>query len=257
MGDASETTTPFSTRTHPGPPKAECFVTTHWSVVNTAGRSHTTRAREALARLCETYWYPLYAYVRRRGYSPEDAQDLTQEFFARLLEHNWVAKADHDKGRFRTFLLTALSRFLANEWNHARTQKRGAGAAPLPLDATLAESRYCADAGNSMTPDRLYDRQWAMTLLDRALGRLRAEHQRVGKAAEFAALSSALTAERGDIPYAALAVQLGVSEPATRMAVHRLRKRFREMFREEIAQTVAGPEEAEEEIRHLLAALAV
>ena len=232
------------------------FVTTQWSVVLTAGRSDTTRAQEALSRLCETYWYPLYAYVRRRGHSPEDAQDSTQEFFARLLAGHWVGDADRAKGRFRTFLLTALNRFLANEWDRARAQKRGGGAAAVPLDTTLAESRYCAEMQNALTPDRLYDRQWAMTLLDRALTRLEAEHQRLGKAVEFAVLSPALTAERGDIPYAAMAAELGLSEPATRMAVHRLRKRFREVFHEEIAQTVAEPDEVEAEIRHLLAALA-
>ena len=222
----------------------------------TAGRNDTTRAHEALSRFCETYWYPLYAYVRRCGHSPEDAQDLTQEFFARLLAGNWVGDADRAKGRFRTFLLTALNRFLANEWDRARAQKRGGGAVSVPLDTAVAESRYCADPDNALTPDRLYDRQWAMTLLDRALTRLEAEHQRLGKAAEFAVLSPALTAERGDIPYAAMATQLGLSEPAARMAVHRLRKRFREVFREEIAQTVVRPGEVEEEIRHLLAALA-
>ena len=232
------------------------FVTTHWSVVLTAGRSDTTRAQEALSRLCETYWYPLYAYVRRRGQSPQDAQDSTQEFFARLLAGHWVGDADRAKGRFRTFLLTALNRFLANEWDRARAQKRGGGAASVPLDTAVAESRYCADTQNVLTPDRLYDRQWARPLLDRALTRLEAEQQRLGKSAEFNTLSPALTADRGDIPYAAMAAQLGLNEPATRMAVHRLRKRFREVFREEIAQTVAEPSEVEEEIRHLLAALA-
>jgi RNA polymerase sigma factor (sigma-70 family) len=221
-----------------------------------AGRSDTTRAHEALSSLCETYWYPLYAYVRRRGHSPEDAQDSTQEFFSRLLAGNWVGDADRAKGRFRTFLLTALNRFLANEWDRARARKRGGGAGSVPLDTELAESRYGAEARNTLTPDRLYDRQWAMTLLSRALTRLEAEHQRMGKAAEFTVLSPALTAERGEIPYTTMATQLALSEAATRMAVHRLRKRFREVFREEIAQTVAQPGEVEAEIRHLLAALA-
>jgi RNA polymerase sigma-70 factor (ECF subfamily) len=186
----------------------------------------------------------------------EDAQDSTQEFFSRLLAGNWVGDADRTKGRFRTFLLTALNRFLANEWDRARAKKRGGGVVSVPLDTAVAESRYVAEAGAALAPDQLYDRQWAMTLLDRALGRLEAEHQRLGKAAEFAVLSPALTAERGDIPYATIAAQLGQSETAARMAVHRLRKRFREVFREEIAQTVADPGEVEEEIRHLLAALA-
>ena len=231
-------------------------MTTHWSVVLTAGRSETTRAHEALSWLCETYWYPLYAYVRRRGHSTEDAQDLTQEFFCRLLAGNWVGDADRTKGRFRTFLLAALERFLANEWRRGHAQKRGGGVAWAPLDTRLAESRYCTDTRDALAPGQLYDRQWAMTLLHRVLNRLEAEQQRLGKAAAFAVLSPALTAERGTIPYAAMAAQLGLNEAATRVAVHRLRKRFRELFREEIAQTVAGQDAVEEEIRHLFAALA-
>ncbi len=247
---------PDSTSAGSTPPRRPVFVTTHWSVVLTARQSDTSRAQAALERLCQIYWYPLYAYVRRRGHSVEDAQDSTQEFFARLLAGNWVGDADRTKGRFRTFLLTALNRFLANEWDRAHARKRGGNVVSVPLDTAIAESRYCADTKNALAPDRLYDRQWAMTLLDRALARLETEQQRLGKSAEFDVLSAALTAERGDIPYAAMAAQLGQNEPAVRMAVHRLRKRFREVFREEIAQTVADPNEAEEEIRHLLAALA-
>jgi RNA polymerase sigma factor (sigma-70 family) len=232
------------------------FATTRWSEVLAAGKGDSGQGHEALARLCETYWYPLYAFVRRRGLSPEDAQDSTQEFFSRLLAGNWVSDADRAKGRFRTFLLTALNRFLANEWDRARAQKRGGGAPSVPLDTKAAETRYRADAKQGVAPDHLYDRQWALTLLDRALSRVEAEHQRLGKASEFAVLSPALTAERGDIPYATLAAQLDLSETAARMAVHRLRKRFRQVFREEIAQTVAEPDEVEAEIRHLVAALA-
>jgi len=231
------------------------FATTHWTVVLAAGRGSTPQADRALEELCRTYWYPLYAYVRRRGHGPEDAQDLTQEFFARLLAKHWLAQADREKGRFRTFLLTAMSRFLANEWDRAGTQKRGGHAAHLPLDTTTAETRYEADAALTLTPDRLYDRHWAMTLLDRALARLRTEQEQAGKAKEFAVLSPFLTAERAAIPYAEAAAQLGATEPATRQAVHRLRRRFREVFREEITQTVAAPEEVDEEIRHLLVAL--
>ncbi len=232
------------------------FATTRWSEVLAAGQGNSTQGREALARLCETYWYPLYAFVRRRGLLPEDAQDSTQEFFLRLLAGNWLSDADRAKGRFRTFLLTALSRFLANEWDRARALKRGGGVVSIPFDTQVAESRYCADTKHELAPDLLYDRQWAMTLLDRALSRLEAEQRQLGKVSEFAALASALTAERGDIPYAALAAQLGLSENAVRMAVHRLRKRFRQVFREEIAQTVAEPGEVEAEVRHLVAALA-
>jgi RNA polymerase sigma factor (sigma-70 family) len=252
----SRTDTPGTTSGGSDPPRRPAFVTTHWSVVLTAGRSDTARAQAAIEKLCQTYWYPLYAYVRRRGHSVEDAQDSTQAFFARLLAGNWVGEADRTRGRFRTFLLTALNRFLANEWDRARAKKRGGGAVSVPLDTAVAESRYCADTNNALAADRLYDRQWAMTLLERALGRLETEHQRLGKSAEFEVYGPALTAERGDIPYATMAAQLGLSEPAVRMAVHRLRKRFREVFREEIAQTVADPNEVEEEIRYLLAALA-
>jgi RNA polymerase sigma-70 factor (ECF subfamily) len=233
----------------------DIFATTHWTVVLAAGRRSTPQADHALEELCRTYWYPLYAYARRRGHGPEDAQDLTQEFFARLLAKHWIESADREKGRFRTFLLTAMSRFLGNEWHRAGAQKRGGYAAHLPLDAGTAESRYEADSAITLTPDRLYDRQWAMTLLDRALTRLRTEQERAGKAREFAVLSPFLTAERGGIPYDQAAAQLGVNHAAARQAVHRVRKRFREVFREEITQTVAAPEEVEEEIRHLLAAL--
>jgi RNA polymerase sigma-70 factor (ECF subfamily) len=233
----------------------EVFATTHWTVVLAAGRRSTPQADRALEELCRTYWYPLYAYARRRGHEPEDAQDLTQEFFARLLAKHWIASADREKGRFRTFLLTAMSRFLANEWHRAGAQKRGGHAAPWSLVAGTAESRYEADAALTLTPDRLYDRQWAMTLLDRALTRLRTEQERAGKAREYAVLSPFLTAERGAIPYDQAAAQLGVNETTARQAVHRVRKRFREVFREEITQTVAAPEEVEAEIRHLLAAL--
>ena len=231
------------------------FATTQWTVVLTAGHRSTPEADRALEELCRTYWYPLYAYVRRRGYSPPDAQDLTQEFFARLLAKHWIASADREKGRFRTFLLTALSRFLANEWDRARTQKRGGQAVHLPLDTAIAETRYAADSALALPPDRLYDRHWAMTLLDRALTRLRTEQERAGKAREFAVLSRFLTSEKGSIPYAEAANELDISEPAARQAVHRLRRRFRETFREEITQTVAAPGEVDEEIRHLLAAL--
>jgi RNA polymerase sigma factor (sigma-70 family) len=225
-------------------------------MVLAAARTETRSAQPALAFLCETYWFPLYAYVRRRGYSQEDAEDLTQEFFARLLSHHWLEAADPERGRFRTFLLTAMSRFLANEWDRSRARKRGGGQVGLSLDTTAAESRYRVEASDPLSPDRLYDRQWAMALLDRALNRLAAEHEAAGKVADFAILNPHLTAERGAIPYAEIAVRLGGSEAAARQAVHRVRKRFRELFREEISHTVASPGEIEEEIRYLLAALA-
>jgi len=230
-------------------------LTTHWSVVLTAGRSDTTRARAALERLCVTYWPPLYAYVRRRGHSPADAQDLTQEFFARLLEQKWVGDADPAKGRFRTFLLTALSRFLANEWDRVRAQKRGGGQTALSLDTEAAEAYYQAASADSASPDRLYDRQWAMTLLERTLARIRSDFETAGKASDFAVLSPYLVAERGGIPYAELAAALGTTEANARQSVHRLRRQFRELFRQEITDTVADPKDAEEEIRYLLGVL--
>lgn len=225
-------------------------------MVLTAGQSDTARGQEALARLCEAYWFPLYFFVRRRGHSAEDARDLTQEFFLRLLAGNWVSDAERAKGRFRTFLLTACERFLANEWRHGHARKRGGGAVWAPLDTAIAESRYSAEARNAPSPDALYDRQWALTVLDRVLNRLEAEQQRLGKSAAFTLLRPALTAERGAIPYEAMAAKLGVTQETARTAVHRLRKRFRELFHEEIAETVASPDEVDEEIRCLFTALA-
>ena len=232
------------------------FVTTQWSVVLTAGRTDTTRAHEALSRLCEAYWYPLYAYVRRRGHSPEDAQDSTQEFFSRVLAGNWVGDADRAKGRFRAFLLTAMNHFLADEWDKARAQKRGGGVPLVPLRFDTAETRYGVEPADSTTPERVFERRWALTLLEEVLHRLRNEYQQDGKADLFAALHPCLVGERTSQPYAALAGQLGVSEGTVKSAVHRLRRRYRQLLRDEIANTVAGAEEVDEELRHLFAVLA-
>lgn len=238
--------------TGPEPPPRPAFVTTHWSVVLRAGRSDTTRARDALAKLCQTYWFPLYAYVRRRGHSPEDAQDLTQEFFARLLEKNWVADADQNKGRFRSFLLSAMNHFLADEWDKARAQKRGGGACPLPLQFDTAETRYGVEPADNATPERSYELRWALTMLEEVLNRLQVEQAQAGKADWFAALHPCLVGERTAQPYAELAAKLEVSEGAVKSAVHRLRQRYRQLLREEIAQTVASAGEVDEEMRHLL-----
>ena len=222
----------------------------------TAGRSDTTRARDALAKLCQTYWYPLYAYVRRRGHSPEDAQDLTQEFFARLLEKNWVGDADQTKGRFRSFLLSALNHFLSDEWDKARAQKRGGGVPPVPLQFDTAETRYGVEPADNVTPERSFELRWALTLLEEVLNRLRGEYEQEGKAALFTALNPCLVGERTSQPYAELAKKLGTTEGAVKAAVHRLRQRYRALLRDEIAQTVAGPDEVDEELRHLFAVLA-
>lgn len=232
------------------------FVTTHWSVVLNAGRSDTPRARDALARLCRTYWYPLYVHVRRRGYSPHDAQDLTQEFFARLLDRQSLAAADPNRGRFRTFLLTSLNNFVAAEWARARAQKRGGHHQTLSLDWAMAEERYELEPADRSSPDKAFDKRWALELLETVLQRLEQEYEREGKTAIFAALKQSLTGTRESQPYAELAGCLGLSEGAVKVAVHRLRKRYRELIRQEIADTVAGPEDVNQEMRYLFDALA-
>ena len=232
------------------------FVTTHWSVVLVAGRTDSTRAQSALARLCQTYWYPLYAYVRRRGHSPQDAQDLTQEFFARLLERHTIANADPNRGRFRSFLLSAMNHFLAHEWEKLRAQKRGGGRQLLSLDLARAEERYDLEPADNSSPDKLFDKHWAGALLEEVLNQLEAEYQQAGKAGLFAALKQTLTGTHESQPYAVLATRLGMNEAAVKVAVHRLRKRYRELLRVEIANVVADPEQAEDELRHLFTALA-
>jgi RNA polymerase sigma factor (sigma-70 family) len=227
------------------------FVTTHWSVVLKAGRQDTPQATGALEQLCRVYWYPLYAYVRRRGYSPPDAQDLTQEFFARLLERNWLARADHARGRFRTFLLTAMERFLANEWDKVRALKRGGGQKLVPLQLDTGESQYTAEPADLRTPEQIFERRWALALLGEVMQRLEAEYRAQGKTDLFATLRPCLVGDREILPYPRLSAQLGLPEGAVRVAVHRLRQRYRELLRAEIAHTVASPEEVDAEMRHL------
>jgi RNA polymerase sigma factor (sigma-70 family) len=250
--DATSSTTP----TGSDAPRHPAFVTTHWSLVVTAGRNDTVRAPDALAKLCSTCWYPLYAYVRRRGHSFEDAQDLTQEFFARLLERNWLGRADQQKGRFRSFLLSAMNHFLADEWDKARAQKRGGGVTPLPLQFDTAETRYTHEPADSVTPEQNFERRWALTLLDEVLRRLRSEYEQESRAELFAALHPCLIGDRTAQPYAELGEKLGVSEGTVKAAVHRLRQRYRQLLRDEIAQTVAEPGEVDEELHHLFAVLA-
>jgi RNA polymerase sigma-70 factor (ECF subfamily) len=223
-------------------------------VVLTAGRSDTTRARDALEKLCQAYWYPLYAYVRRRGHSPEDAQDLTQKFFARLLERNWLTTADPARGRFRSFLLGMLNHFLANEWRRDQAQKRGGGAQFVRLDT--AETCYKNEPAAHVTPEQYFERRWALTLLDLVLSRLSAEFERQNKPEMFALLKPCLVGDRDSQPYAVLSEKLGLSEGAVKVTVHRLRKRYRQLLRDEVAQTVATPDEVEAEVRHLIAVLA-
>jgi len=231
------------------------FATTHWTVVIAAGRGGSPQADRALEELCRTYWYPLYAYVRRHGHSREDAEDLTQGFFARLLEKNYLERVTSDGGKFRSFLLVALKRFMANEWDRANSQKRGGGETPLSLDWQDAETRYQINPADNLSPDKLYDRAWATVMLERVITRLREEHGSEGKADVYEKLKPFLMLGRNEIPYASAATGLNMSEGAVRVAVHRLRRRYRELLREEIAQTLANPEQADEEMRALFSAL--
>jgi RNA polymerase sigma-70 factor (ECF subfamily) len=218
-----------------------------------AGDPSTAGADAALAELCRTYWYPLYAFVRRKGHSPHDAQDLTQGFFARLLEKNYVAQAERERGRFRTFLLAALNHFLADEWDRSQRQKRGGGRKLISFDAASAEERYRLEPIEQLDAAKLYERRWLTTLLDQVLARLEQEFRDAGNSALFDGLRSSLLAEADGQSYAEIGARLGLTESAVKQAVHRLRRRYRELFREEIAQTVASPGELEDELKHLFA----
>ena len=232
--------------------RSPLFVATRWSVVLSAQDHASPEAAGALGELCQTYWYPLYAFVRRSGHSKEDAEDLTQEFFARLLAKDYLDAARRERGRFRTFLLVALKRFLANEWDRRHARKRGGGQFVLPLPTDTGEQHYQFEPADVLTPERIYERRWAMTLLAQTISRLKQEQQATGKLREFEQLKGALTSGRGAISYAEAAAALSLTEGAARVAVHRLRRRFRELFRAEIAQTVAAPEQIDDELRHLL-----
>jgi RNA polymerase sigma factor (sigma-70 family) len=234
---------------------APAFFTTHWSVVVAAGQSASATSEAALAELCRVYWYPLYAFVRRKGYSPHDAQDLTQAFFARLLEKNYFAHADQERGRFRTYLLTALTHFLADEWNKARRQKRGGGQAVISFDAASAEERYRLEPVDQLDAARLYERRWVTTLFETVLTRLGEEFRDSGKNELFTTLKHCLPAESNESSYFEIAARLKMTESTVKQTVHRMRLRYRELFREEIAQTVAGPGEVEDELKHIFAVL--
>jgi len=231
------------------------FATTHWSLVLAAGRGGSPASREALATLCQTYWYPLYAHVRRRGHRAEEAQDLIQAFFARLLEKDYLRVVERDRGRFRSFLLAALDHFLANEWRRAHTRKRGGRRPTLSLDFRVGEGRYTVEPAHELTPVKLYERRWALTVIDQALAKLRDEFGRGGKGELFEQLKPYLGAAEGAAPYRELAARLGMTEGGVKVAVHRLRRRCGELLRQEIARTVAGPQEVEEELRDLFDAV--
>lgn len=208
-------------------------------------------ANQALSELCANYWYPLYAYARRLGKKPQDAEDLTQEFFARLLAKNYLDAADREKGRLRTFLLTAFKRFLANEWDKDQAQKRGGGQRHLSIDAAWAEERYILEPSDPVTPEHLYEQQWALNLLDRVLHDLQARYEERGNGELFHAVKPSITGDGVNDSYAEIGGQLRMSESAVKVAVHRLRKQYRDLLRTHIATTVVSQENIDEEIRHL------
>ena len=234
---------------------ASRFHTTHWSVVVAAGQAGTVQSARALEALCKAYWYPLYAYVRRRVTDIDQAQDLTQSFFAECLEKNSVGVADPRRGKFRAFLLTSLKHFLSKEWEKSRTLKRGGGRAALSLDFDRADARYGMEPCSGLTAEQLFDRQWAVTLLELIFERMESEFARSGKAAQFQQLKGFVVGDHAGATYAAAAAGLGISEAAAKMAAHRLRQRYRQLLREEIAHTVSSPEEVDDEIRNLFAVL--
>jgi RNA polymerase sigma factor (sigma-70 family) len=231
------------------------FATTHWSVVLAAGQQDTPEAAAALEELCTTYRYPLYAYVRHHGYNPEDSQDLTQEFFCRLLQKNYLAEVDPRKGRFRCFLMAAMDHFLAKEWKRARALKRGGGKTPLPLEVLDAEQCYQEHYLAGRSPAEIYERAWAVALLDKVLARLRAETAASGQLERFEELKVFLAGERSPFSYTELGAKLNTTEAALKMAVLRLRKRYGDLLREEIAHTVRSTDEIADELRNLRALL--
>jgi RNA polymerase sigma factor (sigma-70 family) len=232
-------------------PQREQFAQTDWFMVAAAGQRASAESRAALEKLCGIYWYPLYAFVRRQGYGPEDAQDLTQEFFARLIEKNSISFADRDRGKFRSFLLTSLKHFLVNEWEKARAAKRGGGQV-ISWDQQSAEARYLSEPRDSLSPDKLYERRWAAAVLDHVLKQLRVEYVTAGKDQLFQAMKDVLLGEKSEVPYETLCKRLGMSEGALKVAVYRLRQRYKDLLQAEVAQTVDNPAEIDDEVRYLL-----
>ena len=241
----------------PGAVALPLFTTTHWSVVLATAEQDSPQGAAALEKLCRTYWYPLYCYVRRRGYGHEDAQDLTQGFLLQLLERHSLARVDASKGRFRSFLLAGLNYFLSDQRDRAAAQKRGGGQPTLSfMDTRDADERYRLEPVDERSPDKLFERRWALTLLDQVLARLEQEFREAGKLELFQRLRAFLVAGTGEQSYAGIGGELGMSGEAVKKAVHRMRHRYYELFREEIAHTVSGPAEVEEEMRYLCAVMA-
>lgn len=235
-------------------PRDDVFATTHWTVVLAAGKTHTPQSDHALEQLCRTYWFPLYAYVRRRGYPKEDAEDLTQAFFARFLAKNYLKDLSIERGRFRAFLLASLKHFLINEWDKTQRLKRGGGAAHLSLDWKTADTHFQIASTAEPSPDKAYDREWALALLSKVIERLQAECESEGRRKQFAELKIFLTAGKGALSHAEAGKALGMDEAAVRTAVHRLRKRYRQLLRDEIAQTLSNPAQVDEEMQALFGA---
>jgi RNA polymerase sigma factor (sigma-70 family) len=237
---------------NPQPENAE-FAATRWTLVLSAARDHwSAHAAEAMAELCRLYWYPLYAFVRRRGFETHEAEDLTQEFFSRLLSKNYLTSVGPEKGKFRSFLLASLQHFLTNEWDRTQAQKRGGGRTIVSLDGLTTESRYLLEPFDRQTPEKLFERQWALTVLDRVLTRLETQWNDDGKTVLFQRLKGCLVGSEA-AGYAEIGAPLGMTAAAVKVAVHRLRRRYRELLREEIGHTVSSPEEIDEELRYLLA----
>jgi len=241
----------MSSNSTPPPRPDAWFVTTHWSVVVNAQREQSADSRAALETLCGTYWYPLYAYVRRLGNNPSDAEDLTQSFFARLLEKDYLKAATKEKGRFRTFLLMALKRYVAKEWHREHAAKRGGAAQIISLDAQSAENKFALEPSHNVAPDVLFDRQWAMALLEQTMAQLHDEYASSERGQLFELMRSCLLKEDSAPAYRDIAVQLNLTEAAVKMAVHRLRSRYREILHGKIAETVSSPDEVDQELNHL------
>jgi RNA polymerase sigma-70 factor (ECF subfamily) len=236
-------------------PGSPAFTTTLWTAVRLAGRGEGTSAAEALEKLCRIYWYPLYAYARRSGKGPEEARDLTQGFFARILANGFFRLADETKGKFRSYLLKSFQRFIGEEWDRSRAAKRGGGAEPISLDARDAETRYGLEPADELDPARIFERRWAVSLIEQTLERLEAEFKAAGKASQFAEMKPFLVGGSEEAASSSLAARLGVQRGAARQALKRFRDRYRALFREQVAQTVNGEQELEDELQHILRVL--
>lgn len=245
----------FGFMAHPNTEEPARFPTTKWSRIVRASDLNEPSSNESLASLCKAYWYPLYAYIRKRGYDPESAADTTQEFFTRILEKGILSAADPNRGRFRSFLCRVCSNFLANRRDMEHAEKRGSGQKLFEIDSMEAEKRYVQELSNDLTPEKIFDRSWALTLLERVLEKLRKQYDDAGKSEVFAALCGVLTGEDNDVSYVGIADYLGISEVTVRVSVHRLRRRYAELLRKEILSTLTGPTDIEDEINKLFEAL--